>query len=194
MSSHPVLILRHAWREQRTLLWSVLFVLLLAALFCRLTGTGWWNAAEPVITLATLVVGVIIWFGEAAEDWEESLPKRLTVEFWLDPPGQPARLVMTCLKAPLTGESDIRTWGIALGGLMIGKRELKYDPYFITRTPEVVPDDKGQPCRHYVIRFTLEEMPERLAQLETSQGHSLRLQWASAQGRHREDILSSSTS
>jgi len=46
----------------------------------------------------------------------------------------------------------------------------------------------------YVIRFTLEEMPERLAQLETSQGHSLRLQWASAQGRHREDILPSSTS
>ena len=145
------------------MLWALFFSLLLAGLCFRFTGLEWWGWGDAIINLATLAVGVVIWYAEAAEDWEESLPKRLTAEFWFAPAGQPARPVMICRHAPLAGESDLRTWGIALGGRMdAGKRQLKYQPYFTTLPPEIIPDATGQPCRHYLIRFTMDELPERL--------------------------------
>ena len=171
------------------MLWALFFSLLLAGLCFRFTGLEWWGWGDAIINLATLAVGVVIWYAEAVEDWEESLPKRLTAEFWFAPAGQPPRPVMICRHAPLAGESDLRTWGIALGGQMdAGKRQLKYQPYFTTLPPEIIPDATGQPCRHYLIRFTLDELPERLAQLEATHGHPICLEWTPAAGRQRETL------
>jgi hypothetical protein len=189
MSSRLLPILRHAWREERTVLWALLFALLLAALIFRLTGIEWWEWGEAIITLATLGVGIIIWFGEAAEDWEESLPKRLTVEFLFAPPGQPPRLVMACRLAPLADVGDIRPWAIALGAQMDGgKRQLKYRADFTLLPPEVIPGPDGAPCRHYLIRFALDELPERVAKLEAEQPRPVCIEWTLADG-HRQETL-----
>jgi hypothetical protein len=191
MRSRYLHIFQHTWREERGFLWSIFLALLLTSVLFHHTGIEWWSRVDAVISLATLCVGILIWFSEAAEDWEESLPKRLTVEFWFAGKDAPARMVMTCLKAPLTGESDIRTWAIALGAQMDGgKRHLKYRPFFSTSDPEVVPDDDDQPCRHYSIRLHLEELPERIQTLEQEQGHPVRIIWRrDRDGSCQETIL-----
>lgn len=183
------LILRHAARAQRPRLLTLLIGALIAVLVLCALGNSWWAWAEPVIALVTLAVAVIIWYGEAAEDWEESLPKRLTAEFWFAEPGRSERLVMVCRHAPLADEGDIRSWAIALGGQMdCGKRTLKYRPDFLLDPPEIVLGPDGAPCRHYRIRFTLDELPDRLTQLQVEKGYLCRVTWTLDNGQRKEEL------
>jgi len=183
------LILRHAARAQRARLLALLFGALLAVLVLWAIGSSWWAWAEPVIALVTLAVAVIIWYGEAAEDWEESLPKRLTAEFWFAEPDGSKRLVMVCRHAPIADEGDIRPWAIALGAQMDrGKRTLKYRPDFLLDPPEIVLGPDDAPFRHYRIRFTLDDLPERVAELQKEKGPGY-LEWSLAGDRREEHFL-----
>ena len=72
---------------------------------------SWWgNWLDPFTGLSTFLVALIIWVLNRAKDWEDRLPKLLTVRYMLN-----RRVVILCENATLAHESDIRNWGQTLG-------------------------------------------------------------------------------
>jgi len=82
-----------------------------------------WGAAEPVIGLVTLFVGLLIWLGENREDWEGSLPKRLDVRFYFA-----NELVIEGINVSLIAESDIRALGQQVGSQISTCDKLRFQP------------------------------------------------------------------
>ncbi len=122
--------------------------------------TSWWIWLEPITGIATLAVAGIVWLGEAMQDWESGLPKRLTVHFTYSPDPKnknPApREVMRCEDAYLASEADIRQWGQQIGGQM-GDDRLDFDPD-IKQTPPQKSADLTKQC--YTVTFRLTKLPK----------------------------------
>lgn len=85
---------------------------------------NWWAIVEPIIGVSTLAVAIAVWIGELYRDWEEILPKRLTVRFKYT-----GRSVFICENAYLAGEGDIRSWAQQIGGQMSGCPKLRFEPF-----------------------------------------------------------------
>ncbi|OPL17079.1 MAG: hypothetical protein AVO38_05610 [delta proteobacterium ML8_D] len=111
---------------------------------------------DSTVGFGTFLVAIAIWFGELKQGWENSLPKRLTVEFLYK-----GRRLMLCEEAYLAGESDIRAWGQQVGAQMSGVRNLKFLP-FIEQEPGMIKETRtGEAYKLYEVRFTLIELPEK---------------------------------
>lgn len=114
-------VLQYAWRARRNPL-QLVFVLILAAgvlwqmnpqAYSTLT-ESWGDRVEPFIGITTLVVAGMVWWGELAEDWLASLPKRLHAVFLFDD-----EEIMRCNYAKLSSESDIRQLGQQIGSQLL---------------------------------------------------------------------------
>ena len=134
--------IRHIIKHRKSYPVSMLLLLgLVAVNFCMggrlLTASdSWWNIyLNPIVGLGTLFTAIAVWWGETSQDWRESLPKRLTVEFYYQ-----KRLYMRCEHARLSGESDIRAFGQQIGLQMAAE---KHDS---TQTTD--PAKKHEPLRH----------------------------------------------
>ena len=146
-------------------------------------GPPWWN--EALLGIVTLAVAILIWFGEAEQDWTESLPKKLDVIFRFE-----GRVVMHCRRATLPGESDIRTWGVAIGAQMNGgKPNLVYEPYMHISPPVTMHERGTEPYRLYIIEFTLTALPQRVDDLDQREPEAHHcILWVEEQGRRKETI------
>jgi len=119
--------------------------------------TWWTNWIEPIISMTTLTIAAFVWLGESMEDWEDSLPKKVTVSFFFKD-----KEVMRCERAYLAGESDIRAWGQQLGGQMAGVQFLSLDPLIQQKPGEVIRDSETQEIiKLYSVSFVLTALPEK---------------------------------
>jgi hypothetical protein len=125
-------------------------------------GTGdAWGWLQNISTSLTLVVAFLIWVGERAQDWQFSLPKRLTAEFYFA-----GDKVMVCEGAYLAGEDDIRAWAQQLG-MQMASEPLSLLPDMVQDGPIVErDDDEGIYFSHYRVRLHLRALPKRVEALK----------------------------
>ena len=132
---------------------------LVAALFVAVdydNGTvGWWGWLEPVVGVTTLAVALAVWMGELRQDWENSLPKRLTVSFQYQ-----GKEYMRCEQAYLAGEADIRAWGQQLGSQMAGTPFLRFQPNILQQPGKICREHHTGACyKLYLVTFFLTHLP-----------------------------------
>lgn len=167
---------KFAWATQRLRILVALGALLLVSLFLVPFRKTMWDWLEPAATVATLAVAILVWYGELKQDFLNQLPKRLTVSFWFELDGRPVE-VMTCQRAPLVSEGDIRNWGLQLGGQMAGEiGRLEISPDLRIEGPEEVWDE-GSPFREYKLRFTLTKLPTHLQEKQNQGENPPYIKW-----------------
>ncbi len=179
-------VFRYAWRARKRPLLLVLILVIVAGLFwladdtaySSLMGT-WGDFVEPFIGIATLVVAGMVWWGELAEDWIDSLPKRLHAVFVFED-----EVVMRCNYAKLSSESDIRQLGQQIGSQLLTSMEspssatqdeeegkskppvmltfraasidyTKIGPHQLPSDPKAFGAASGQLCNLYEVRYEL---------------------------------------
>jgi hypothetical protein len=169
-----------AYTFKRNLGGNLLFIALALLLCCwvaRTNGgafqpadlTSWWSAwLDPLIGMGTFCVAVFVWLGERRQDWEEQLPRRLTVRFVLLQDGKPPQLVMLCREADLTSAADIRQWGQQIGKQMNQNENLGLEIYFDLFAAK--PQHAGHLWhKPYFLQLYLSELP--LKKDATAQAH-----------------------
>lgn len=120
-----------------------------------------WNEdIDQVVSLATLMVALFVWYGEISEEWKNSLPKRLTVYFEYIKQDGTSIVVMKCLQAHLSDIGDIRALGQQIGRQMCDNKDFDFRAPFVKQ-------DEGEPLYntetghflHYNVTFTLTKLP-----------------------------------
>lgn len=150
---------RFIFREARSrLFFSLIIGLFLMVIFFKLE-EGWWNIYEPLITLLTLGVALLVWYQQMREEWEEDyLPKQFTGKFYFE-----GKEVMHFENALLTHEGDIRALAQQIGSQMIDKVNGKLQQLiFVAPEVEVTGPQlyKKEKYVHYTISFKLTELPQ----------------------------------
>lgn len=85
---------------------------------------------DPLVAIATTVIALIIGLNQSIRNWEENLPKRLTVHFIYE-----GRVVLSCYESFLSGASDVRAWSQQIGGQMAGVPFISFFPYIKAEKP-----------------------------------------------------------
>lgn len=186
------LILRYAWQHHRIqiiimgIVMLALFVgvffwdeLCLPIFFRNATTaspanpTNWANwliNAQSFLSVGTLLVALSVWWGEISEDWQNDLPKRLSVFFFYKD-----RPLIVCRYVWLAGADEIRTWGqqVALQAQPIkpDKPPDKFDfgPDVETRKPILLLGPRGEVWKHYSVCFRLTKLNPTLTNYTTDE-------------------------
>jgi hypothetical protein len=79
----------------------------------------WWNKIEMPIVFGTFIFSLTISFKSFFKEWEDSLPKLLSVAFIHN-----NKLIMLCKNAGLSHEGDIRAWAQQIGIQMADHTQL----------------------------------------------------------------------
>ena len=87
---------------------------------------------DPIISILTVVIAIIIWIFQQYNYWKESLPKRLTVHFLYE-----NKSVLSCYEAYLSGTSDVRAWSQQIGAQMTDVQHISFYPYIDSPNPEI---------------------------------------------------------
>ncbi len=119
--------LNYTWSKNK---WQIIIsILLFGGLgFMSLNKAEWQQGIawlEAIAGLGTLLFACFLWLNTLMKSWEDSLPKRITVQFKYQ-----GRLVMVGHELLLLSESDARTWALQIGQQLSGCQRLKFDPYF----------------------------------------------------------------
>jgi hypothetical protein len=125
----------------------------------------WLLNAQTILGIGTLLVAIFVWIGEIEEDWENDLPKRLSVFFfWMGKP------LIVCRYVWLAGEDEIRTWGqqvaVQAQHTIEGEKPadsfLHFLPDMQTRNPVQLIGSNGEVWKHYSICFKLTKLNKSL--------------------------------
>lgn len=140
---------------------------------------------DSIIGIATFLVAGIIWFGEINQAWENSLPKRLTVEFLY----KNQRLIF-CEEAYLASESDIRAWGQQIGAQMTGN-SLRFLPSIKQKPGRIKESQDGAAYKLYEVKFTLTELPVEKPADKTifKENDNKYLYWSFKKGKGGADMM-----
>lgn len=112
-----------------------------------------WSAyLDPIIGLGTFLLAILISIFDLSQEWELSLPKRLTVIFKYQ--GNP---IIICENAYLASEADKRAWGQQIGGQM-NAGNLAFYPY-IEEVDLEIQSYNGKKYKTYKIIFNLKDLP-----------------------------------
>ena len=183
----------HAFWRQR---WSLIFILVGGAILVALaiflpalrfstsgmdsappTVSEWLSRLQNVVGFLTLVVAVVVWLGELREDWEEALPKRMSVFFFLDRSkdgctrDEPEHPVIVARNVWLAGEGDLRQWAMQVAAQAVtayvkvdhpAQLRLDFGPDLFSSPKCILADSRGKPHQHYTIRFNLTHLPAPL--------------------------------
>ena len=115
----------------------------------------WNDELDQIVSLATLMVAIFVWFGEISENWKKTLPKRLTVRF-LDDNNQ---LVLLCIRAKLSDIGDMRNLAQQIGRHMNHNINLEFQAPDIDHSPgAIVYDADIGFIMHYFSTFRLSEI------------------------------------
>jgi hypothetical protein len=124
--------------------------------------TRWNTDLDQIVSFATLMTALFVWYGEINEDWKNNLPKRLTVRF----ENEQGQLRMLCIRAHLSDTGDIRALGQQIGSQMCNKSQISFRAPFVEQeTAEILTDSDIGYFLHYKVTFTLTEMPDALHDL-----------------------------
>ena len=119
---------------------------------------GWLDNLQSYLAVGTFFVALFVWYGEIRNDWQNDLPKRMSVFFFHK--GKP---VIVCRYVWLAGSEDLRAWGQQVAAQAVeNDRNLKFGPDVKTQIPELMVGSDGTVCRHYAVRFRLKELPSVL--------------------------------
>ena len=80
--------------------------------------TLWDKEINQVMTVATLLVALSVWWGDIIRGWREALPKKFTVDFTYaseEDTTQKPVAIMRCINADLSDVADIRALGQQIG-------------------------------------------------------------------------------
>ncbi len=111
---------------------------------------------DPIIGIITLFIALLVWLIQLSREWEDSLSKRLTVQYDFN-----GKIIMICEEALLVGESDIRNWGQQIGAQMSFTPILKFDPYFKIEKAKLKYNTKWDEWyKFYAVTFYLNELPD----------------------------------
>ena len=129
----------------------------------------WLLNAQTILGIGTLLVALFVWIGEIEKNWENDLPKRLSVFFFWE-----AKPLIVCRYVWLAGKDEIRTWGQQVGvqaqEVMPGEKPadsfLHFGPDMQTRNPELLLGPKGEAWKHYSICFRLTGLNKSLERTE----------------------------
>jgi len=120
------------------------------------TWVGWLINIQALLGAGTLLVALFVWYGEIHEDWENILPKRMSVFFLHN--GLP---VIVCRYVWLAGEGDLRAWGQQVAAQAVGERFLSFYPNVRLEAPRKALWIDGKICRHYEVCFELMDMDKK---------------------------------
>lgn len=136
-----------------------LLVYLIASNNDSISEFEWWTFfLDPLLGIMTLAVALFVWWSEMNQEWEDKLPKLLTVEFRHE-----GKAVMVCENAYLAGESDIRQWAQQIGRQMNHGGNLSFSPFMDGHENAKGPEEiNGKWYKGYHIVFYLEELPQKL--------------------------------
>jgi len=160
--------------QQRSILLVGLFVSLLGGLLLAVLGQGWGASVEALLGLVTTAIAVGIWIGDRREEWEEGLPRKLTVSFVFEDAGGKQHELMRCEEVYLASESDVRAWSQQIGAQMAaeisGKAHVNLSifPDGVTTRSEIRPVETGEVCKVVDAVLRLREPPKELFQKEDS--------------------------
>jgi hypothetical protein len=119
---------------------------------------GWLSNLQSYLAVGTFFVALFVWYGEIRDEWQNELPKRMSVFFFHA--GKP---VIVCRYVWLAGAEDLRAWGQQVAAQAVDDgRKLKFGPDVKTRVPDLVIGLDGTVCKHYAVRFRLKELPSLL--------------------------------
>jgi hypothetical protein len=91
----------------------------------------WWNGRlDPFSGTLTFILAFVIYIQNTINQWEDDLPKKLTVHFKYND-----KYVLTCHEAYLAAEGDIRAWGQQIGQQMTSGTYLNFFPYLDNKKP-----------------------------------------------------------
>jgi len=121
----------------------------------------WWMRVQSFLGVGTLLVALFVWYSRIRDDWENHLPKRMSVFFFHL--GQP---VIICRYVWLAGVDDMRAWGQQVAAqAAYNERYLKFSPEIKTRDPSLIVMTKDDAiCKHYAICFQLNKLPSSLTE------------------------------
>lgn len=109
---------------------------------------------DPIIGISTFLFAVFLWLNGLHKEWEDSLPKRLTVQFEYE-----GRNVMVCHDSLLANLSDARTWALQVGNQMSSCSSLKFQPFYNFQDIGIVDGKKGKKYKSYIITYYLTQLP-----------------------------------
>jgi hypothetical protein len=109
---------------------------------------------EALCGVGVLMMSVFIWFNNLRKEWEEKLPKRLTVHFHYRDTD-----VMLAKQMPLTDEADARAWSQQIGRKMNKDKDISIKPMY--KFVPVGINPRGTFFEYRVIYY-LNEVPENL--------------------------------
>lgn len=113
------------------------------------------NWFEAIVGVGTLIIAAFLWWNSAYREWNERLPKRITVQYQWQ-----GRNVMICHDALLVSESDARTWALQIGQQMSRCQRLKFEPFFNLKEVGIRTEKTtGQQFRSYIFTYYLTELP-----------------------------------
>ena len=119
---------------------------------------GWLGNLQSYLAVGTFFVALFVWYGEIRDDWQNELPKRMSVFFFHA--GDP---VIVCRYVWLAGAEDLRAWGQQVAAQAVDNdRILKFGPDVKTQVPDLLIGLDGTVCKHYAVRFRLKELPSLL--------------------------------
>jgi hypothetical protein len=102
-----------------------------------------------------LFFAFFLWLNGIRREWEDSLPKRMTVQYQWQ-----GRNVLVCYDALLVNESDARTWALQIGQQMSGCQRLKFEPFFNLRHRGIQTEKStGMKYKGFVFTYYLTELP-----------------------------------
>jgi hypothetical protein len=164
-------IIKYALRTRRPFLVPAILILLFF-LISFLRGyhdyfKGLWdNFGDWTVAIATLFTAIAVWWSELADDWLESLPKKLTVVFEHN-----GAEIMRCNGAVLTSEADMRQLSQQIGRQMAGNQTLELKP-MLDNWSKTLSKDKRE------VRYTVTIMLRNLtADLLQVRGRGNKLVW-----------------
>ncbi len=177
--------LSHMWQNQRLqiLITTAAFVgiyLFVNSSFGQSDFTWWSKNWDAVIGITTFLIAFFVWLGETNQDWENKLPKKLTVKFKYKFPEQSEwQLIMKCSNAFLAGEGDIRQWAQQIGKQMNNDNWLNFLPFMeLSDTPKN--QKKGKKWyKFYEVTIYLTKKPDIGNDEENTKFNTQYLHWTS---------------
>ena len=119
----------------------------------------WWMRVQSFLGIGTLFVALFVWYSGIRDDWENHLPKRMSVFFF-----HLGRPVIICRYVWLAGADDLRAWGQQVAAqAAFNKRHLEFSPEIRTGDPDLIVEMREDTiCQHYTICFQLNGLPTSL--------------------------------
>ncbi len=154
MTFIPYILSKHSWQIILVLAIFPIIVILGMKYQDLHQSVSWF---DPLAGLGTLLLAVFLWFNSIYREWENQLPKRLTVLYIFN--GKP---VMEAKNTVLTDLADARPWALQVGQQMSGgEQRLLFEPYFEFNANGILKDPITQKkyCS-YTFKYILSELPK----------------------------------